>query len=303
MFKVLSKRYDQREVTFTGVEVRRLLGPHGEYLPDEAAGDTFLLYDFGRMANEGQTGNNISGLFADYPAAAKIGPASDSINSTEFRTGVAYTMTDGGDGGGPASGIHWGGGGGGNSTLRYDNDNTDPLHAYMSPGLNAFYFSIWVNDLDDAGGSQGAMLAGAPYDNAPDGEKWEFSLTNSGFLNIFLDDGTNEDTLLATTSIVRPFTGQVFFYYNPDTILAVGANGVVLGSKTPNTSLGEVMGGTSFLRRFFLFNRNSGAQLGNPDETSIFNQVRFYSIDPSRFPSDPEATIAKFNFDVLNGTI
>jgi hypothetical protein len=294
MFKVLSKRYSQREVVFTGVEIRRLLGPDGVFLPDESQGDTLVYINFGRAAVAGS-----STFFPDYPASETAGTPGDSGSTTELARSSSYDWVN--NGGGLSSGITPNGTGGNSPARRFGNTNTNPLHErYTASSGNDFYIELWVYEMERLA-SNAAMLYGVPHDTF--GAKLEFGIDSSNRVYLYLQDGADSITVNGSTNLGNPFTGQIFAYFRQGNEVVVGYNGIEDGSGSPPVGITNIHGGTSFARRAFFFNRNSGASVQNPvQDTSIISRAYLYAIGSSRFPGDASATIAAHNYAVLNGT-
>ena len=297
---VTGKQYDKSRITFTLTEVYiQGLGPNGEYLPDEAAGDKMLFVDLGRAANEGFTND---GWMVDYPTSLQLGTAGTPSTSAEFATGSSNALIDGGDDGSILSGMDDSGGASLAGRIRYDNNNSDLVHAYTSPGEDAFFVSAWLNGGERVSGTQGSMYLGAPYTTAGSGAKWYFGIDQDNKINFHITDGTTSATLQSTSALSTPFTGQIFAYYDPGNTLVVGSNGVADGSLTPSGSIGSIFGGTTFGNRLHIGGTNVPANYTTGFE-GILNRFYIYRIGTSRFPSDAATTIALHNYNKLNGNI
>ncbi len=293
LFKVLSKQIEKRKVTFKGVEVRRLVGPDGVYLPDENLGDSLVYINFGRAAVEGS-----GPFYPDYPPDENQGTLNEASTSTQFGKSSSYDWVD--NGGGLSSGMTPNGIGGNSPSRTYDNENTDPLHARYAPGDESFFIGLWVYEMERVG-SNGILLYGVPHDTF--GAKLEFGIDSNSNVFMSVEEGGFSAIATGSTTLDDPYTGYIFGYFKPGVELVVGYNGIEDGSVVPSSSIGTIHGSTLHNRRAFFFNRNSGASLQNPVvDTSILSRAYIYSIANSRFPADATAEIAKHNYDTLNGT-
>ena len=271
-------------------------GPGGVYLPDEGSGDTLIFFDFGRMADEGVGDTD---WFPDYPASLTLGTLNNAADSSEWAKGSRSNFIDGGDNGGPASGLTATGSGSGAGARVYNNANSNSVGPYTSPGTDAFYVELWLKDGERMSASQGSMYAGAPFTSSG-GTKWYFGIDQDNKVNFHIHDGTTGATVSGATTLTTPFTGQIWAYYNPGVELLVGFNGAQDGSTTPSGSIGSVLGGAFFSTRLHLSGTNTPSNY-TTDYNGIMNRLYILRINPSRVPADPVATIALNNYNALNG--
>ena len=297
---VTGKQYDKNQVNLTLTEVYiepEASGPGGVYLPSELDGDTMLFMDWGRIADEGFTASD---FFPDYPTSLTLGTVDNASTSSEWAKGSNNTIIDGGDSGGPLSGLDDSGGGSGAGAVVYNNSNANSVHAHTSPGSDAFYVELWLKDGERVSASDGSMYLGAPFTTAGSGAKWYLGIDQNNKVNFHLTDGTNTVDLAGSTTLTTPFTGQIFAYYNPGTTCVVGFNGASDGSTTPSGSIGSIFGGTTFGNRMHVGATNVPA----PYTTAfngIINRFYIYRIGTARFPADATATIALVNYNAING--
>jgi len=273
------------------------LGPNGEFLPDEAAGDTMMLINFGRIADEGLGGTD---WYPDYPTSLTLGTLNNSGTSSEWAKGSRIAIIDGGDSGGPLSGFDASGAGTGAGGRVYNNSNSNTVGPYTSPAADAFYVELWLKDGERISASNGSMYVGAPFTTAGSGAKWYLGIDENNKVNFHITDGTNSATLAGTTTLTTPFTGQIFAYYDPDNTLVVGFNGASDGSTTPSSSIGSIFGTAAFSTRMHIGPTNVPGNY-TTDFNGIMNRVYVYVIASANFPADATTTIALHNYNTLNG--